>query len=91
MIGIVKKRCDGLGRKQKFGEASDFVSVRVPKSKRKDYRIAIKRFVEKMFASECISNERDPIIRLYKIEPTGFWKFEEFVDHIKKDKSDNQD
>jgi len=35
-----------MGRKKKFGEESDFVSVRVPKSKRKEYKNAIKDFVE---------------------------------------------
>jgi len=36
-----------MGRKWKFGEESDFVTVRVPKSKRDEYRRAIREFVEK--------------------------------------------
>jgi len=44
-----------MGRKRKFGEESDFVSVRVPKSKRKEYRNAIRGFVEKKFARESSS------------------------------------
>ena len=43
-----------MGRKKKFGEESDFVSVRVPKSKRSEYRNAIKHFVEKMLELEII-------------------------------------
>ncbi len=39
-----------MGRKKKFGEESGFVSVRVPKSKRGEYRNAIKKFVEAKFA-----------------------------------------
>lgn len=48
-----------MGRKKKFGEESDFVSVRVPKSKRQEYRTAIKDFVEKKFATDSTTNERD--------------------------------
>ncbi len=46
-----------MGRKQKFGEESDFVSVRVPKSKRKEYRNGIKHFVEEKFAKEVGKNK----------------------------------
>jgi hypothetical protein len=39
-----------MGRKRKFGEESAWVSVRVPKSKVKEYRVAVRRFVEAKFA-----------------------------------------
>ncbi len=54
--GIDTKRREVMGRKRKFGEESDFVSIRVPKSKRKEYRTAIKNFVEKKFANESATN-----------------------------------
>ena len=39
------------GREKTFGEGSDFVNVRVPKSKRQYYREEIKEFVEKEFVN----------------------------------------
>jgi len=79
-----------MGRKRKFGEESDFVSVRVPKSKRKEYRIAIKKFVEKKFTSESFTNDDVSKVKLDKKDLVGFRKFEEFVDQIKKEKRDEQ-
>jgi len=73
-----------MGRKKKFGEESDFVSVRVPKSKRKDYRSAIKEFVEKKFATESSLTREESIEMNNKIKLNGFRKFEEFVKDIKK-------
>ncbi|GAI93929.1 unnamed protein product [marine sediment metagenome] len=55
-----------MGRKKKFGEESDFVSVRVPKSKRKEYRTAIKNFVEKKFANDSDTNSFNSNIKLNK-------------------------
>lgn len=74
-----------MGRKRKFGEESDFVSVRVPKSKRKEYRTAIKHFVEKKFASESDTNRINSNIAINKKELDGFRKFEEFIKEIKKE------
>ena len=66
-----------MGRKRKFGEESDFVSVRVPKSKRKKYRTAIKNFVEKKFAhlSRTLRTPYHEIVKLAKkvgIIKTGY-------------------
>ncbi|MFW9972142.1 MAG: hypothetical protein ACFFDF_18275 [Candidatus Odinarchaeota archaeon] len=55
-----------MGRKRKFGEESDFVSVRVPKSKRKEYRSAIKDFVEKKFARESSSIDEPSKVKISK-------------------------
>ncbi len=41
-----------MGRKRKFGEASGWVSVRVPSSKILEYREAVREFVEGKFAIE---------------------------------------
>ncbi|MFX1375414.1 MAG: hypothetical protein ACFFA0_06355 [Promethearchaeota archaeon] len=72
-----------MGRKRKFGEESDFVSVRVPKSKRQEYRETINNFVEKKFATENTAREEDHIIQKNKNEFEKFRKFEEFVKDIK--------
>jgi len=77
-----------MGRKRKFGEESDFVSVRVPKSKRKEYRTAIKHFVEKKFASESDTNRINSNIAINKKELDGFRKFEEFIKEIRKEEKE---
>ena len=46
-----------MGRKRKFGEASGWVSVRVPTSKLLEYREAIREFVEGKFAIELTLGE----------------------------------
>jgi len=46
-----------LGRKRKFGEASGWVSVRVPTSKILEYREAVWEFVESKFAIELTLEE----------------------------------
>jgi len=46
-----------LGRKRKFGEASGWVSVRVPTSKILEYREAVREFVEGKFAVELTLGE----------------------------------
>ena len=74
-----------MGRKRKFGEESDFVSVRVPKSKRKEYRIAIKHFVEKKFANELATNSEVSKIKIDKKKLDGFRKFEEFIKDLEKE------
>jgi len=79
-----------MGRKKKFGEESDFVSVRVPKSKRKEYRTAIKLFVEKKFASESNTNTINSNININKNELGGFRKFEEFIKEIKKEEKEKK-
>jgi len=73
-----------MGRKRKFGEESDFVSVHVPKSKRKKYRNAIKNFVERKFANETVTNDNVSNIKVTKKELEGFRKFEEFIEDLKK-------
>ncbi len=73
-----------MGRKRKFGEESDFVSVRVPKSKRKEYRNAIRDFVEKKFARESSSIDEFSKVKIFKIKSDGFRKFEEFLEEIKE-------
>ena len=73
-----------MGRKRKFGEESDFVSVRVPKSKRKEYRVAIKNFVEKMFAIESNTNDEGSATKVNKNGPNGYRKFEEFLKELKE-------
>jgi len=72
-----------MGRERKFGEESDFVSVRVPKSKRKDYRNAIKEFVEKKFANESVTKNEGTKITTSKNQLERFRKFEEFVKEVK--------
>ena len=79
-----KKKRELMGRKKKFGEESDFVSVRVPKSKRNEYRVAIKNFVEKKFTSELNTNNKFPQIKINKKDLKGFRKFEEFIKEIDK-------
>ena len=73
-----------MGRKKKFGEESDFVSVRVPKSKRIEYRIAIKSFVENKFATESVSDNEVSKVKVDKGKLDGFRKFEEFLKELKK-------
>ncbi len=76
-----------MGRKKKFGEESDFVSVRVPKSKRKEYRKEIREFVEKKFAKEHTINIEDTTAKIFVKKLEGFRKLEEFIDDLKnKDK-----
>ena len=70
-----------MGRKRKFGEESDFVSVRVPKSKRKEYRTAIKDFVEKKFEL----NGEGAKIEISKDKLDGFKKIEEFIKDVRED------
>ncbi len=72
-----------MGRKKKFGEESDFVSVRVPKSKRREYRNAIKHFVEEKFATESESNNEELSNATTKDRLEGFRKFEEFINQVK--------
>jgi len=74
-----------MGRKKKFGEESDFVSVRVPKSKRKEYRTAIKHFVEKKFAEELDPTTKNSPNKVNKRELEGYRKFEEFMKEIKQE------
>ena len=81
---MAQKRRELMGRKRKFGEESDFVSVRVPKSKRKEYRTAIKNFVEKKFANECCASAESSKIKVNIKESDGFRKFEEFIKDVKK-------
>ena len=45
-----------MGRRLKFGEESAFVSIRVPKSKVKEYREALKWCVTDKFAMEVSSD-----------------------------------
>ena len=81
-----------MGRKRKFGEESDFVSIRVPKSKKKEYRDAIKNFVEKKYASESSSNINGSKIKINRKEIDGFGKFEEFlknISNLEKEKEDS--
>jgi len=71
-----------MGRKKKFGEESDFVSVRVPKSKRKEYRNAIKNFVEKKFIKNSVTKEKKEILSSTDTDSDILRKFEEFVSEI---------
>jgi len=80
-----------MGRKRKFGEESDFVSVRVPKSKRKEYRNAIKNFVEKKFVSESSPIDETSKVKITKKESNGYRKFEEFLNQIEKEKGSEED
>ena len=80
-----------MGRKKKFGEESDFVSVRVPKSKRKEYRKAIKDFVEKKFMGNSIAKEKKDIISSGGNDPEIFHKFEKFVNGIIEGKEEEED
>jgi len=79
-----------MGRKRKFGEELDFVSVRVPKSKRKEYRTAIKHFVEKKFARDSDTNTINSNIKINKEKLDGYRKFEEFVKEIKKEETEKR-
>ncbi|MEE9378063.1 MAG: hypothetical protein V3V33_08510 [Candidatus Lokiarchaeia archaeon] len=73
-----------MGRKRKFGEESDFVSVRVPKSKRKEYRNAIRDFVEKKFASDSTADSEVSKVKINKKDLNGFRKFEKFLKDVKR-------
>ena len=81
-----------MGRKRKFGEESDFVSVRVPKSKRKEYRKEIREFVENKFAKEKTTNIEDSTVKIFEKKLDGFRKLEEFIKDLKnvdKEKESN--
>ena len=78
-----------MGRKKKFGEVSDFVSVRVPKSKRKEYRDAIKSFVERKFANESATKSEG--FKINKKELDGFRKFEELIKDLKNMEKEKDD
>ena len=80
-----------MGRKRKFGEESDFVSVRVPKSKRKEYKDAIKHFVEKKFAYESDVNNDHLVDTTTKKGLEGFRKFEEFIKDLKNVEKERDD
>jgi len=80
-----------MGRKRKFGEESDFVSVRVPKSKRKEYRNAIKSFVEKKFMSESTIEDECSGINVSKKKVNSFRKFEEFMKNIRNVEKEKDD
>ena len=80
-----------MGRKKKFGEESDFVSVRVPKSKRKEYRNEIKKFVEKKFIRNSITKEKKEVIRSTGENSDVFKKFKEFVNDVLKGKEEEKD
>jgi hypothetical protein len=71
-----------MGRKKKFGEESDFVSVWVLKSKRQEYRKAIKNFVERKFATESEDNGEGTKTKINKKKLDGFRKPEEFIKDI---------
>jgi len=73
-----------MGRKKKFGEESDFVSVRVPKSKRKEYRNEIKKFVEKKFIKNSITKEKKEFIISTDADSNIFRRLEVFLKDIKK-------
>ena len=51
-----------MGRKRKFGEESAWVSVRVPKSRVKEYRVAVRKFVEAKFALKTEFEEGSALI-----------------------------
>ncbi len=81
-----------MGRKKKFGEESDFVSVRVPKSKRKEYRKEIREFVENKFAKDHTTNTEGSTVKLHEKNLEGFRKLEEFIKDLKnKNKEKEQD
>ncbi len=80
-----------MERKKKFDEESDFVSVRVPKSKRKEYRNAIKNFVEKKFIKNSIPKEKKEIISSTGKSSDGFDRFEEFVNKILENKEEKEE
>jgi len=72
-----------LGRKRKFGEASGWVSVRVPTSKILEYREAVREFVEGKFAIELTLGEDSAFLFFqvpksrvgeYKVAVEGFVK-----------------
>ena len=72
-----------LGRKRKFGEASGWVSVRVPTSKLLEYREAVREFVEDKFAIESTLEEGSAFLFFqvpksrvgeYKVTVEGFVK-----------------
>lgn len=54
-----------MGRKQKFGEESAWVSVRVPKSKVKEYRLAVRQFVEIRFALKMSFEGDSALLMIY--------------------------
>ncbi|MFW9875252.1 MAG: hypothetical protein ACFFG0_19265 [Candidatus Thorarchaeota archaeon] len=59
------------------------MSVRVPKSKRREYRTAIKNFVEKKFLTETITKNEGIKITTSKDQLDRFRKFEEFAKKVK--------
>ncbi len=88
--GFNTKRRELMGRKRKFGEESDFVSVRVPKSKRKEYRKEIREFVENKFAKEQIPNNEGSNIKNKEKKLEGFRKFEEFIKDVRKEDKEKE-
>ncbi|MFW9987053.1 MAG: hypothetical protein ACFFC3_00155 [Candidatus Odinarchaeota archaeon] len=70
--------------KRKFREESDFVCVRVPMGKRKEYRLAINEFVEEKFAKVSFPIDKPSKVKIFKKESMGFRRFEEFFKELKK-------
>ena len=74
-----------MGRPQKFGEKSRFVSVRVPGSKVLEYREAIKKLVDEKFSldSGLLPQEEENTAHSEK-ESVIFRDFREFGDNAEE-------
>ena len=74
-----------MGRKRKFGEASGWVSVRVPTSKILEYREAVREFVEGKFAIELTLGE-DSAFLFFQVPKSRVGEYkvavEEFVNDL---------
>jgi uncharacterized protein YaaR (DUF327 family) len=73
-----------LGRKRKFGEASGWVSVRVPTSKILEYREAVREFVESKFAIE-LTLEEDSAFLFFQVPKNRVGEYKVAVEEFVKD------
>ena len=83
-----------MGRKRKFGEASGWVSVRVPTSKILEYREAVREFVESKFAIELTLGE-DSAFLFFQVPKNRVGEYkvavEEFVKGLLEREGDAED
>lgn len=89
---IAQRDVNWRGRRRSSGKESDYVSVRAPKNKRKEYREDIKEFVENKFVTEPSTiTEESSIVKLDKNNLARFRNFEEFVEDLKKTDEEGRD
>ncbi|MFX1502080.1 MAG: hypothetical protein ACFFDH_14045, partial [Promethearchaeota archaeon] len=82
-ISISIKRYKFNRWKRKFGEESAFVSIRVPKSKKREYQLVIREFVDKKFERENLIINETSKLKIPKKKLDGSRKSEKILNEIK--------